>query len=61
MIIEKPKVLILFYEGCARDIAWKITIEGYEVKYYCASKDDRDVGDGFFPIVDNWKAELPCS
>ncbi len=59
MIIEKPKFLILSYEGCASDIAWQITKEGYEVKYYCASKDDRDVGDGFFPKIDNWKAEIP--
>lgn len=57
--MEKKKFLILSYEGCASDIAWQISKEGNEVKYYCDSRDDRDIGDGFFPKVDNWRAEIP--
>ena len=59
MMVEKKKFLILSYESCASDIAWQITKEGHEVKYYCSSKDDQDVGDGFFPKVEDWKAEIP--
>ena len=46
MMVEKKKFLILSYESCASDIAWQITKEGHEVKYYCSSKDDQDVGVG---------------
>ncbi len=56
---ENKKFLILSYVGCACDIAWQLVKEGHEVKYYCADKDSQDSGDGFFPKVTDWKAEIP--
>lgn len=59
MMSEKRKFLILSYEGCATDIAWHLVKEGHDVKYYCDQKEDREIGEGFFPMIDEWKPEVP--
>lgn len=59
MMSEQRKFLVLSYEGCASDVAWQLAKEGHEVKYYCDSKDDREIGEGFFPMTTDWKAEVP--
>lgn len=56
--MEKKKFLILSYVACASDIAWQIQKEGHEVKYYCDSKPDKDIGEGFFPVIEDWKSEI---
>jgi phosphoribosylamine--glycine ligase len=40
------------------DLAWQIHREGHEVKYYIEAESDRDIGDGFVPKTDDWRAEL---
>ena len=55
---HKRRFLFVSYENCASDIAWQVAKEGNEVKFYIASKDDQDVGEGFFEKVQDWKAEV---
>ena len=57
--MESKKFLFVSYENCAIDIAWQLVKEGHEVKFYSASKDDQDVGDGFVSKITDWKAEVP--
>ena len=40
------------------DLAWQVRKEGHDVKYYIESKSDREIGDGFAPKTDDWRAEL---
>ena len=56
--MEAKKFLFVSYENCSVDIAWQVAKEGNEVKFYIASKDDQDVGDGFVPKVTDWRAEV---
>ncbi|WP_137285431.1 phosphoribosylamine--glycine ligase [Halorussus salinisoli] len=39
------------------DLAWQIHREGHDVKYYIDAESDREIGDGFVPKTDDWKAE----
>ena len=40
------------------DLAWRVHREGYEVKYFIAAESDRQIGDGFVPKTDDWRAEV---
>ncbi|MFB6267632.1 MAG: phosphoribosylamine--glycine ligase [Halodesulfurarchaeum sp.] len=40
------------------DIAWQVTKEGHEVRYYIEAESDREIGDGFVGKVDDWRAEV---
>ena len=40
------------------DLAWQVRKEGHDVIYYIESKTDREIGDGFVPKTDDWRAEL---
>jgi phosphoribosylamine--glycine ligase len=40
------------------DVAWQVSREGHEVKYYIESESDREIGDGFVPKTDDWRAEV---
>lgn len=42
----------------ATDLAWQVSREGHDVRYYIAAESDRDIGDGFVPKTDDWRAEL---
>jgi len=49
------KFLFVTIDSLIADIAWRIRIEGHEVKYYVKNQDDKEVGAGFFDVVDDWK------
>ena len=55
---EKPKKNFLFvsWESLSGDLAWKVKQEGHAVKAYIDYKKERDVYDGFFEKVDDWKS-----
>lgn len=57
---QKPKRNFLFvsYDGLIGDIAWNVLKEGHQVRYSIKNPDDREVGAGFVPMVDDWKAEV---
>jgi phosphoribosylamine--glycine ligase len=40
------------------DVAWQVSREGHEVKYYIEAESDREIADGFVPKTDDWRAEL---
>jgi phosphoribosylamine--glycine ligase len=55
--MEKKKFLFVSLSGLIGDIAWQSFKEGHEVRYYIASKKDRDICDGFVPKSDNWEKD----
>jgi len=40
------------------DLAWQVHREGHDVKYYIEAASDREIGDGFVPKTDDWRAEV---
>lgn len=40
------------------DIAWQVHREGHDVKYYIESETDQEIGDGFVPKTDDWRADV---
>ncbi|MDS0295421.1 phosphoribosylamine--glycine ligase [Halogeometricum luteum] len=40
------------------DLAWQVHREGHDVKYYIEAERDREIGDGFVPKTDDWRAEV---
>jgi phosphoribosylamine--glycine ligase len=40
------------------DLAWQVSREGHDVRYYVEAESDREIGDGFVPKTDDWRAEL---
>jgi phosphoribosylamine--glycine ligase len=49
------KFLFVSWESMSGDLAWQVQKEGNEVKAWIDSEDDKDVYDGFFEKVDDWK------
>jgi phosphoribosylamine--glycine ligase len=40
------------------DLAWQVHREGHDVRYYVERERDREIGDGFVPKTDDWRADL---
>ncbi|WEL26361.1 phosphoribosylamine--glycine ligase [Haloferax volcanii] len=40
------------------DLAWQVRREGHDVRYYIEAEHDREIGDGFVPKTDDWRAEV---
>jgi phosphoribosylamine--glycine ligase len=40
------------------DLAWQVHREGHDVRYYIEAERDREIGDGFVPKTDEWRAEV---
>ena len=40
------------------DLAWQVHKEGHDVKYYIEAERDKEIGDGFVPKTDDWRAEI---
>ncbi len=49
------KFLFVSTEGLIGDLAWKVSREGHDVKYYIHQKDQKDVCDGFVGKTDEWE------
>ncbi len=52
---EPKKFLFITLDSLIGDIAWQIVKEGHEVKYFTEVESEKEVGQGFFPMVDNWE------
>lgn len=54
---EKKRYKFLFatQEALSVDLAWQLTKEGHEVKFYCHDEPEKDVGEGFVTFVDEWE------
>ena len=40
------------------DLAWQVHREGHDVSYYIEAESDTEIGDGFVPKTDDWRAEV---
>jgi phosphoribosylamine--glycine ligase len=49
------KFLFVTDESLAADLAWQLKKEGHDVKMYCHSQGEKDVGLGFFEKIDEWE------
>lgn len=52
----KYKFLFVTQEALSADLAWQLTKEGHDVRFYCHDLPEKDVGDGFIGKVDDWEA-----
>jgi phosphoribosylamine---glycine ligase len=52
------KYLFVSYEGLIADIAWQVTKEGHEVKFWAQDPAAQEVGDGFFAKTPDWRNEV---
>jgi len=50
--------LFVSYDGLIGDLAWSVIKEGHQVKYAISNSEDREVGAGFVPMVDDWRPEV---
>jgi phosphoribosylamine-glycine ligase len=50
--------LFITIDSLIGDIAWQLVKEGHNVKFYTESPEEREVGEGFFPMIDNWEKEV---
>src|SRR6186997_3067434 len=55
---DKRKFLFVSISGLISDIAWQVTKEGHEVRYFIEDEKERDIADGFVTKVDDWEAEV---
>ena len=54
--MEQKNFLFFSYENLIGDIAWQVSREGHNVKYYVKNIDEREVADGFVEKVEDWKS-----
>lgn len=50
--------LFVSYDGLIGDIAWRVQQEGNAVRYSVKNPVDQEVGAGFVPMVEDWRAEV---
>ncbi len=56
--VEDTNLLFVSIDGLITDIAWRVSREGFPVRYYVETDYARDVGEGFVPKTDAWRDEL---
>ena len=49
------KFLFVTLEALITDIAWHVVQEGHEVKFYAQDPGEKEVGEGFVPMVEHWE------
>jgi len=56
--MEKKNFLFVSLTGLISDIAWQISKEGHEVRYFIADKKERDIADGFVAKSKDWEKDV---
>ncbi|MBI2971733.1 MAG: phosphoribosylamine--glycine ligase [Candidatus Aenigmarchaeota archaeon] len=56
--MEPKKFLFVSIDALISDIAWQVTKEGNQVKYFIEGEDEKDVADGFVEKTDSWENEV---
>lgn len=51
----RKKFLFVSNDGLIGDIAWQISQEGHEVRYYIQNPESADIADGFVPKTVDWR------
>ena len=55
--MEKRNFLFVSLSGLISDIAWQVSKEGHEVRYFIADKEERDIADGFVAKSKDWEKD----
>jgi len=56
---KDPKnFLFVTYDSLIPDTAWRIKLQGHQVKFYIQNPDRKEVGMGFLEIIDDWEKEV---
>jgi len=56
--MEKRKSLFNSLTGLIGDIAWQVSKEGHEVRYFIKEQQERDIADGFVAKSDNLEKDI---
>jgi phosphoribosylamine--glycine ligase len=56
--VKRKKFLFVSLSGLISDIAWQVSKEGHEVRYFIADAKESDIGDGFVPKSDDWEGDV---
>src|SRR3984885_2941506 len=56
--MEKKNFLFVSLTGLISDIAWQVSKEGHEVRYFIGDKKERDIGDGFVAKSKDWEKDV---
>jgi len=56
--MEKKKFLFNSLSGLIGDIAWQVSKEGHEVRYFIKQESERDIADGFVAKSDNLEKDI---
>jgi phosphoribosylamine--glycine ligase len=56
--MEKRNFLFVSLTGLISDIAWQVTKEGNEVRYFIGDKKERDIADGFVAKSKDWEKDV---
>lgn len=52
------KFLFVTYSGLITDTAWRIKMEGNEVRFYIRDESEQEIGDGFVDKIDEWESHV---
>ena len=53
-----PHFLFVSQSALIGDIAWQVSKEGHEVRYFIGSESERDIADGFVPKTADWRKDV---
>src|ERR1700690_4174663 len=56
--MDKRNFLFVSLTGLISDIAWQVSKEGHEVRYFIGDKKERDIGDGFVAKSKDWEKDV---
>jgi phosphoribosylamine---glycine ligase len=56
--MDKKNFLFVSNDARSGDLAWKISLEGHNIKYFIKDPSEKEVYDGFFPKTEKWKDEI---
>ncbi|HKP28780.1 MAG TPA: phosphoribosylglycinamide synthetase C domain-containing protein [Gemmatimonadales bacterium] len=56
--MDHAKFLFVSQGALIGDIAWQVSKEGHEVRYFIGSESERDIADGFVTKTGDWKKDV---
>lgn len=56
--MDKKKFLFVSEGGLISDIAWQVSKEGHDVRYFIGSESESDIADGFVPKTKDWEKDV---
>jgi phosphoribosylamine--glycine ligase len=56
--MERKKFLFVSISALITDIAWQVSKEGHDVRYFIGAEKERDIGEGFVTKTLDWKKDV---